>query len=100
MADSSQCDSDPLTTAFGYKIDSLNAYKQKYIAVSRDIEKMFPDGTNVVITGTSYDGNYIVADRMSKRKVSQVDILIDSSMSVDMWNEVIISKTWKHIVRH
>lgn len=99
-ATAAQCDSSPSVTAFGYRIDTLNAFAHRYIAVSRDLEEMFPDGTEVTIHGTAYDGTYIVADRMSKRKVSKVDILIDSDMRADVWKNVEIRKCTTSIVHH
>lgn len=78
-----QCNSDFLTTASGRKIKSTdNAYDHKFIAVSRNLLKLFPYGSRVLITGTgNLDGEYIVADTMNSRFIDYVDILINPDMN-------------------
>lgn len=47
----SQTNSDPFHTASMFHIDSLNPFKHKIIAVSRDLLNEFPNGTKVIING-------------------------------------------------
>lgn len=73
----SQCDSDPLTTADGSKInlDKLKKGKIKWCAVSRDLLWLFPKNKpkRVYIEGF---GIYEVKDLMNKRWKHKLDILI------------------------
>ena len=69
-----QCDSDPLVTADGTKID-LNKLKKgeiKYCAVSRDLLWCLPYGSILEIEG---HGMYIVKDTMNERFNHCIDIL-------------------------
>lgn len=69
-----QCDSDPLTTASGVKIDikKLKAKKLRYCAVSRDLLWCLPFGSIIHIEGY---GCYQVVDTMHMRFNHYVDIL-------------------------
>ena len=71
-----QCDSDPLTTADGTKIDlkKLKKGQIKYAAVSRDLLWAIPLGSIIHIEGHGY---YEVRDTMNKRFNHYVDILQD-----------------------
>lgn len=73
----SQCDSTPLITANGSKINPTNASKQKWIAVSRDLLKAdIHYGDFVKIEGAGYkDGIYQVMDTMHKRFKNRIDFL-------------------------
>lgn len=72
-----QCNSDPLTTADGSKInlEHLRKNKIKWCAVSRDLLYLFPKGKpkRIFIEGF---GIYQVRDVMNKRHRHRVDILI------------------------
>lgn len=72
-----QCNSDPLTTADGSKInlEHLRRNKIKWCAVSRDLLYLFPKGKpkRIFIEGF---GIYQVRDVMNKRHRHRVDILI------------------------
>lgn len=71
-----QCDSDPLITADGSKIDPAHASEQRMIAVSRDLLEIFNYGDYVEISGTDgQDGIYRVSDTMNKRIKNTIDIL-------------------------
>ena len=87
-----QTNSDPSHTASMFKLDLSNPYKHKIIAVSRDLLVKFPMGTKVKIEGTSYDGIYVVEDKMNKRYTKRIDILINVGMKIGKWENVIITK--------
>ena len=72
-----QCDSEPLTTADGSKINlkHLKAEKIKWCAISRDLLYLFPKGKPKKIYIEGY-GIYEVHDVMNKRHTHRVDILI------------------------
>lgn len=88
----SQCNNDPGHTASMFKLDLTNPYKHKIIAVSRDLLETFPMGTRVIITGTDYDGIYVVEDKMNKRYEKRIDILINVDMKIGKWDNVKIKK--------
>lgn len=88
----SQTNSDPFHTAFMFHIDSLNPFKHKIIAVSRDLLKDFPNGTKVIVEGTDYDGIYTVRDKMNKRYANRIDILINEDMGFGKWDNVKLIK--------
>ena len=87
-----QTNSDPSHTASMFKLDLRNPYKHKIIAVSRDLLKEFPMGTKVKIEGTSYDGIYVVEDKMNKRYKKRIDILINTNMRIGKWTKVKMTK--------
>lgn len=87
-----QCNSDPSHTASMFKLDLKNPYKHRVIAVSRDLRSVFPYGTEVVISGTGYDGIYFVEDTMNKRYNNWIDILINEDMKIGKWKNVTIKK--------
>ena len=74
----SQCDSAPLITADGTKIDlkKLKNGKLKYAAVSRDLLWCIPLGSIIHIDGHGY---YEVRDTMNERFNHYIDILQHSS---------------------
>lgn len=88
-----QTNSDPFHTAFMFKLDSVNQYKHRIIAVSRDLLDKYPNGTKVRLKGTIYDGIYTVRDKMNKRYKNRIDILINKNMKIGKWNNVKIIKT-------
>lgn len=69
-----QCDSNPLITADGTKINlkKLKNKQIKYCAVSRNLLWIFPYGTKIHIEGF---GVYEVRDTMHKRFTHRIDIL-------------------------
>jgi 3D (Asp-Asp-Asp) domain-containing protein len=86
-----QCDSDPSTTAFGYKVNMKYPLSQKYIAISRDLEEYFKAGDTVIVEGTFvYDGYWIVADRMNKRWEKKIDFLVKKNDFMDRFDNVTI----------
>lgn len=74
----SQCDSSPLITADGTKIDhrKLKSGEQKIVAISRDLLYAIPLGSIIDIEGY---GKYEVRDTMNSRFNHSIDILQHSS---------------------
>ena len=72
-----QCNSDPLTTADGSKINlkRLRRNQIKWCAISRDLLYLFPKGKPKRIYVEGF-GEYEVHDVMNKRHKHRVDILI------------------------
>ena len=70
----SQCDSSPLITADGTKIDhrKLKSGEQKIVAISRDLLYAIPLGSVIDIEGY---GKYEVRDTMNSRFNHSIDIL-------------------------
>ena len=93
-----QTNDDPSHTAFMYKLDLDNPYKHRIIAVSRDLLPMFPNGTKVYVSGTSYDGIYTVRDKMGRwskyrgKITNSIDILINTDMKIGKWTNAKIRK--------
>ena len=87
-----QTNSDPGHTAFMFELDLNNPYKHKIIAVSRDLLKEYPKGTKVCVAGTTYDGIYIVMDKMNKRYTDRIDLLINEDMQIGSWPNATITK--------
>lgn len=74
----SQCDSSPLITADGTKIDhrKLKSGEQRIVAISRDLLYAIPLGSIIDIEGY---GKYEVRDTMNSRFKHSIDILQHSS---------------------
>jgi len=72
-----ECDSTPLVTASGFKINEKNPKRHRIVAVSRDLKRKYKFGTKLRIKGAGkYDGTYIVRDVMNKRYTKRIDILV------------------------
>jgi 3D (Asp-Asp-Asp) domain-containing protein len=75
-----ECDSTPLITASGFKINESNPKRHRIIAVSRDLKRKYKFGTKLRIKGAGkYDGTYTVRDVMNKRYTKRIDILVGKS---------------------
>lgn len=74
----SQCDSSPLITADGTKIDhrKVKSGKQRIVAISRDLLYAIPLGSLIYVEGHGY---YEVRDTMNSRFKHSIDILQHSS---------------------
>ena len=74
----SQCDSSPLITADGTKIDhrKLKSGEQRIVAISRDLLYAIPLGSLIYVEGHGY---YEVRDTMNSRFKHRIDILQHSS---------------------
>ena len=92
----SQCDDNYLTTANGSKIESTHtAYKHRYLAVSRDLLKVFPYDCYVEVSGTDrYDGIWKVTDTMNERYQRYIDFLVNPDMFMHKWNSVYIKRIY------
>lgn len=86
----SQCSGNPLITASGRKIDikKLNSGEIRYIAVSRDLLKQYKYGDVVYVyisEGHPYNGEWTVADTMSKRWNNRIDLLVSRKSKIGFW---------------
>ena len=89
----SQCDSTPLITAGNYHINPTKASQQKYIAVSRNLLKIFKYGDRVKITHAGHkNGIYKVTDTMAKRYVNRIDFLETEGTALYKLENVILTK--------
>ncbi len=87
-----QTNSDPGHTAFMFELDLENPYKHKIIAVARALLIEYPKGTKVLVKGTTYDGVYVVMDKMNKRYTDRIDLLINQEMQIGSWPNATITK--------
>lgn len=85
-----QTDSTPLITASGKHINPNNPAGHRWIAVSRDLEKLgFVFGEKVLVTGAEQmDGVYVVEDRMNRRWTKRIDFLVNETMKGGKWRGV------------
>lgn len=92
----SQCDSSPLITADGTKIDhrKLKSGEQKIVAISRDLLHDIPLGSIIDIEGY---GRYEVRDTMNSRFNHSIDILQHSSQKNFKKNNIKIKLVSKPI---
>ena len=67
-ADPKQCNADYLTTASMKKMDPKDPSKHRYLAVSRDLERLgFTMGTKVRVTGAGdLDGIWFIEDEFQR----------------------------------
>ena len=95
----SQCDSSPLITADGTKIDhrKLNSGEQKIVAISRDLLYAIPLGSIIDIEGY---GKYKVRDTMNSRFNHSIDILQHSSKKNFKKNNIKIKLVSKPIKKN
>lgn len=89
-ADPAQCNADYLTTASMKKINPDNPAGHRWIAVSRDLEKLgFTMGTRVRISGAGdLDGIWTIEDRMNKRWTKRIDFLVNKTRKYGKWNNI------------
>ena len=89
-----QCNEDYGHTATNFKLDTLNPYKHRIVAISRDLEsKGFKMNDTITVTGTGiYDGTWIIRDRMNKRWTNRIDFLINKEMRIGKWENVLICR--------
>jgi len=85
-----QTNADYLTTASLKKINKDNPQGHRWIAVSRDLEKLgFVFGTYVCVEGAGeMDGIWRVEDRMNKRWTNRIDFLVNEEMTGGKWENV------------
>ena len=92
-AEPSQTDSTPFITASNKVINKDNPQGHKWIAVSRDLEKLgFVFGTKVCVENAGeMNGEWTVQDRMNKRWTKRIDFLVNKEMKYGKWENVKIS---------
>ena len=85
-----QTDSTPFITASNSIIDANNPQKHRWIAVSRDLEKLgYTFGVRVCVEGAgNLDGIWTVQDRMNKRFTNRIDFLVNEEVKGGKWNNV------------
>ena len=95
----SQCDSSPLITADGTKIDhrKLKSGEQKIVAISRDLLYAIPLGSVIYVEGHGY---YEVRDTMNSRFKHRIDILQHSSKKNFKKNNIKIKLVRKPIKKN
>lgn len=88
-----QTDDSPHLTACGFKIDTINPYKQKIIGLSRDLLEHFYYGQKVKLENCGkFNGIYTVVDCGNKRLVRTVDICIARNQLGGKFKNVILTK--------
>ena len=85
-----QTNADFLTTASLKKINPGNPAIHRWIAVSRDLEKLgFTMGKKVCITGAGdLSGVWTIEDRMNKRWTRRIDFLVNVDRKYGKWYNV------------
>ena len=85
-----QTDDTPFTTASNKKINPDNPAGHRWIAVSRDLEKLgFVFGVKVKVEGAGdLDGIWTIQDRMNKRFTKRIDFLVNKTRKGGKWNNV------------
>lgn len=85
-----QTNADFLTTASLKKINPSDPAIHRWIAVSRDLEKLgFTMGVDVCITGAGdLDGVWTIEDRMNKRWTNRIDFLVNTDRKYGKWENV------------
>jgi 3D (Asp-Asp-Asp) domain-containing protein len=88
-----QTNDHPLVTASNKQININNPGGHRWIAVSRDLEKLgFKFGVKVCIEKAGeMNGTWTVQDRMNKRYKKRIDFLVDNSIISGKWHNVQIS---------
>jgi 3D (Asp-Asp-Asp) domain-containing protein len=93
-----ECDNTPHILSSNIVIDTTQADKYRYIAVSRDLlnqDKWFSlqIGDTVQVSGTwTYDGLWIVQDVLNARYTNTIDFLIAKGQYEHKWKDVKIIK--------
>ena len=95
----SQCDSSPLITADGTKIDhrKVKSGEQRIVAISRDLLYAIPLGSLIYVEGHGY---YEVRDTMNSRFKHRIDILQHSSKKNFKKDKIKISLVKKPIKKN
>lgn len=85
-----QTDDTPFITASNKIINSDNPAGHRWIAVSRDLEKLgFVFGVKVKVVGAGdLDGIWTIQDRMNKRFTKRIDFLVNKTRRYGKWNKV------------
>lgn len=85
-----QTDATPFITASNKVINKDAPGSHRWIAVSRDLEKLgFVFGAKVCVENAGQmNGYWTVQDRMNKRWSYRIDFLVDESMRGGKWENV------------
>ena len=85
-----QTDNTPFITASNKRINSDNPAGHRWIAVSRDLEKLgFVFGVKVKVEGAGdLDGIWTIQDRMNRRFTKRIDFLVNKTRKGGKWNNV------------
>jgi 3D (Asp-Asp-Asp) domain-containing protein len=85
-----QTDDTPFITASNKRINKDNPQGHRWIAVSRDLEKLgFTLGTKVCVEGAGeMDGDWTIEDRMNKRWTNKIDFLVNQDIKGGKWENV------------
>lgn len=88
-----QTDTTPFVTASNSRINPKNPQGHRWIAVSRDLEKLgFTFGVKVCVEGANdLDGVWTVQDRMNKRFKNRIDFLVNKELKGGKWYNVKIT---------
>ena len=88
-----QTDNTPFITASNSIINADNPQGHRWIAVSRDLEKLgYTFGVKVCVDGAGdLDGIWTVQDRMNKRFKNRIDFLVNKELKGGKWNKVKLS---------
>ena len=93
-----QTDTTPHITADGTRLDTRNASKYRYVALSRDLLKRwggpFDYGDYIIVEGCNgkYDGIWQVKDTMNERFHNRIDFLQSKGTKLDKFDNAVIYK--------
>ena len=80
-------------TASGYRFTAKISDTVRVIAVSRDLKKKYPFHTKVLLVGAGKDdGIYKVEDLMASRFKNRIDILVNGTHELIMYDSVRVYK--------
>ena len=94
----SQTDKTPHITADGTRIDTRNASKYRFVALSRDLMKRwggpFDYGDYIIVEGCNgkYDGIWQVKDTMNERFHNRIDFLQSKGTKLNKFDNAVIYK--------
>ena len=93
-----QTDTTPHITADGTRLDTRNASKYRYVALSRDLLKRwggpFDYGDYIIVEGCNgkYDGIWQVRDTMNERFHNRIDFLQSKGTKLNKFDNAVIYK--------
>ena len=88
-----ETDEEPLITASGFTLDSVNPKKHRVIAISRDLREKFGFGDKVKLENAGkFNGIWFIRDLMHKKWKNKIDVLINPNEIQTSLSDVIIAK--------
>lgn len=88
-----ETDDEPLITASGFTLDSVNPKKHRVIAISRDLREKFGFGDKVKLENAGkFNGIWFIRDLMHKKWKNKIDVLINPNEIQTSLSDVIIAK--------